>query len=483
MTAQSRNHAGRRPGRNPATYAYVSATSLLAIALAGVGWRMFGPPLDYVALVVLTVLGVVGSLWRREAEVTRRVDISFTSIVLVAAAVLVGPVGAGLIGAVAAATQSGRAAPLVRIFNIAMVSCLGSISGLAYLLVGGETAVGSLAGAREYMAQVGFPLMVADIAQCVANAILLAGVMRAASGIPMRSQVGKLLSTTGPAYIGYGIIGFLFVILWIPAKVGWFSALLVLAPLFVARWAFIQYGDELRSHERTLDALVASVEAKDPSSVGHSGRVAQLCEWMAEAMGLGHKEVEEIRTAGMLHDLGKLAIPSRVLRIRRERTDEEQVVMAAHPMHAVSMLEDIEFVRGSLEGIAHHHERYDGRGYPSGLAGPAIPLAARIIAVADAFDALTTTRAYRGALTPTEALEELKARGGTHLDPSVVAALGRALARHTWSVTERSAALLSAAGMNRDHDDPESSDAYAAREDLRAQVLPPPAPVHAESQP
>ena len=103
--------------------------------------------------------------------------------------------------------------------------------------------------------------------------------------------------------------------------------------------------------------------------------------------------------------------------------------------------------------------------------------------MADAFDALTTTRAYRGALTPTEALEELKARGGTHLDPSVVAALGRALARHTWSVTERSAALLSAAGMNRDHDDPESSDAYAAREDLRAQVLPPPAPVHAESQP
>jgi HD-GYP domain-containing protein (c-di-GMP phosphodiesterase class II) len=445
---------------------------------------VFGPPRDLFALLVLTVLGVVGSLWRREAEVTRRVDISFTSIVLVAAAVIVGPVGAGLIGAVAAASQSGRAAPpLVRLFNIGMVSCLGSISGLAYPLVGGELHLERLVGPTEYMIHVGFPLMVADIAQCVANAVLLAGVMRTASGIPVRSQIGKLLSTTGPAYIGYGIIGFLFVILWIPARVGWFSAFLVLAPLFVARWAFIQYSDELRSHERTLDALVASVEAKDPASAGHSGRVAQLCEWMAEAMGLGHKEVQEIRTAGMLHDLGKLAIPSRVLRIRRERTDEEQVVMAAHPMHAVSMLEDIEFLRGSLEGIAHHHERYDGRGYPSGLAGERIPLAARIIAVADAFDALTTTRPYRSALTPPDALDELRARSGTQLDPAVVAALARALTRHTWSVTERSAALLAASGMNRDHDDPECSDAYAARADLRAQVVPPPSRVHAESQP
>jgi HD-GYP domain-containing protein (c-di-GMP phosphodiesterase class II) len=294
--------------------------------------------------------------------------------------------------------------------------------------------------------------------------------MRAASGVPVRSQIGKLLNTTGLAYIGYGVIGFLFVVLWVPAEVGPFSAVLVLAPLFVARWAFIQYGDEQRSHERTLDALVAAVEVKDPPCTGHSARVAQLCEWMAEAMVLGHREVQEIRTAGMLHDLGKLGVSSRVLRPRHERTDDEQVAMATHTLLSVDMLGDIEFVKGSLEGIAHHHERFDGLGYPSGLAGHDIPLAARIVAVADAFDALTTERPYRPALEPAEALEEVGRRAGTHLDPAAVSALRRALARHTWQVTERSEDQRAASGHSLDHDDPECSDAYARRADLRARL-------------
>ena len=205
---------------------------------------------------------------------------------------------------------------------------------------------------------------------------------------------------------------------------------------------------------------------------------------MAEALGLGFREIQEIRTAGMLHDLGKLAIPSRVLRLPRERNEAEHAVMAEHPVHAVDMLGDIEFVKESLEGIAHHHERYDGRGYPSGLAGEDIPLAARIIAVADAFDALTTQRSYRPALAPKDAMAELHRRAGTHLDPHVVSALGRALARHTWSVTERSEDLIAAAGLNRDHDDPESSDGYAERADERArQARTAPRQLPAEAQP
>ncbi len=350
------------------------------------------------------------------------------------------------------------------------VSVIGSVGGLIYLAVGGARDLSGLDGELEIVAWVGLPLIAADVAQCLVNAVLLAGIMRVANGIPMRAQIMKLLSTTGPAYIGYGIIGFLFVVLWIPAGVGWFSAVLVLAPLAVAQWAFRQYGDEVRSHERTLDALVASIEAKDPASVGHSARVAQLCEWMAEALGLGFRETQEARTAGMLHDLGKLAIPSRVVRLPRERNEAEQQVMAEHPIHAVDMLGDIEFVRGSLDGIAHHHERYDGRGYPSGLVGEQIPLAARIIAVADAFDALTTERSYREAFSPAEAMAELHRRAGSHLDPHVVSALERALARHTWSVTERSADVLAVSGANRDHDDPETSDEYAERVDVRSRV-------------
>ena len=107
-----------------------------------------------------------------------------------------------------------------------------------------------------------------------------------------------MLSTSGPAYVGYGVIGLLFVILWIPAGVGPFSAVLVLAPLFVARWAFVQYGDEQRAHHRTLNALVTAVEAKDPYTRGHSERVATLCELTAGALNMGPQRAEALRFAG-----------------------------------------------------------------------------------------------------------------------------------------------------------------------------------------
>ncbi|HEY7718449.1 MAG TPA: metal-dependent phosphohydrolase, partial [Pedococcus sp.] len=221
---------------------------VIAATLLCAGWLVAGWPEDPVAFVILLVLGVL-SWVLRETNVGGRVQFSFTSIVLLASAVIVGPVGTGLIGLLSAAARPGRVAWLVRLFNMAMISALGSITALVYLAAGGVTEMSEL-GPMALLLNVGLPLMVADVAQCVANAVLLAGVMRAASGVPVRSQIGKLLNTTGLAYIGYGVIGFLFVVLWVPAEVGPFSAVLVLAPLFVARWAFIQYGDEQRSHER-----------------------------------------------------------------------------------------------------------------------------------------------------------------------------------------------------------------------------------------
>jgi len=127
-------------------------------------------------------------------------------------------------------------------------------------------------------------MMVADIAQALSNALILSGIVRLTQGTPIRRFVPGMLGSSGPIYVGYGIIGFLFVVLWIPAGVGPFSALLILAPLFVARWAFVQYGDEERAHERTLSALVAAVETKDLYTRGHSERVAVLCELMASSL-------------------------------------------------------------------------------------------------------------------------------------------------------------------------------------------------------
>jgi putative nucleotidyltransferase with HDIG domain len=443
---------------------------IAAVVLLVVGWMWIGPPDDWWALAVLIAMGVFSWVFR-ETEVNPRVNISFLSIILLASGVIVGPVGAGLVGAVSTSLESLGAPRVVRFFNISLGSVLGSMGGLVYWLVTGAKDVGQVHGWAALLLTVGLPLMVADVCQCLVNAVLIAAVRRVHSGVPMRAQIVKLLTTTGMAYIGYGIIGFLFVVLWIPAKVGWFSAILVLAPLFVARWAFVQYGDELRAHERTLDALVTAVETKDPHNAGHGRRVAQLCEWIAESLGEGFKEIQDVRTAGMLHDLGKVAVPTRVLRSRHDLTDEELVLLGDHALEGVEMLQEIDFIRDSHAAIAHHHERFDGRGYPAGLAGTQIPLGSRIIAVADAFDALTTARSYRPALPPDEALRELERRGGTQLDPVVVAALGRALHRHgEWTPTIPDDEVLASAGRAINHDDPEASDLMASRPDLRARM-------------
>ena len=454
------------PQFGAATHGYIICVWLFAVALGLVGVHVSGLPTDWPAVIVLASLGVT-SWVLRETNVGSRVQLSFISIVLLAAAVIVGPVGAALVGAAGPLFERQRF--IVRVFNVSLFSAMGSVGGLVYAMVGGIQAFQGSESATAILVSVGLPLIVADVSQCLLNAVLIAGVLRASTGARVRTQVRMLLSTSGLAYIGYGVIGFLFVVLWIPASVGWFSAILVLAPLAVAQWAFGQYGEELRAHDRTLRALVTAEEKKDPTNAGHSQKVAQLSEWLAEALGLGHKEIQDVRTAGMLHDIGKVAVPARYIRARRALEDEDFVVIAEHAGAGVELVRGIEFLSGSLDGIAHHHERYDGLGYPAGLAGGDIPLVARIVAVADVFDALTTERAYRPALGVEDALQVTRDRAGTHLDPVVVDALGKVLVRHSWQPTPRPDGS-STASLALDHDDPEVSDRLALRQDLRKRI-------------
>jgi putative nucleotidyltransferase with HDIG domain len=451
-----------------ATNVYVACVVLFAALLLLLAWRLSGRPEDLLAVAVLSGMGIASWLLRDNVG-SVPVQLSFTSIILLAAVVIVGPVGAAVVGALAPVVQFDRTKAIVRVFNTAQLSAMGCAGGLAYDLVGGDATPGGTDGA-EILLRVGLPLIVANLVQCLVNASLLSGVLRFATGTPFRTQVLKLIGTTGVGYLGYGVIGFLFIVLWIPAGVGWFSAVLVLAPLFVARWAFVQYGDEVRVHERTLKALVTAVETKEPHNAGHSLRVADLSEWLAEALGLGYKEIQDVRSAGMLHDIGKVALPARTLRPRTPLNHDELVVLADHALRGVDLVDGIDFLKDSFQGIAHHHERWDGRGYPAGLAGVAIPLAARIVAVADVFDALTSARAYRPALTVEEAVATVTARAGTHFDPAVVEALPRALARHEWSTTERAEELLLRAGVGMDHDEPEMSDLFADAPELRGRI-------------
>ncbi len=439
---------------------YIGLVCVLAVAVVVVGWVRNGPPSDPVALVILTLMGMAGWILR-EPDVGSRVGFSFLSIVLLAGIVIVGPVGCAVIGALSMGLEVGRQQSRVRIFNAGMTAFWAGFGGLIYEVVGGERNLSLLNGPSALLLHVGVPLMVADVAQMLANAALLSGIVRIDRRVPFRRFFVQMVTNSGVAYLGYGFIGFLFVILWIPADVGPFSAVLILAPLFVARWAFVQFGEEQRAHERTLSALVTAVETKDPYAVGHSARIADLAEWIAEPLALSTQEVESLRFAAMLHDVGKVGLPTRIVRRPGVMTREDLGLLALHPSRGVDLLRDIDFLGDSLDGIQHHHERFDGHGYPDRLVGEEIPLLARIIAVADAFDSLTLARPHRPALSPDAAVEELRLRAGSQFDPAVVTALTRALERHDWPRVDIDADTQAAMTDYFDHDDPAASDLAA----------------------
>jgi len=153
---------------------------------------------------------------------------------------------------------------------------------------------------------------------------------------------------------------------------------------------------------------------------------------IAREIGMHTERVEALRYAGMLHDVGKLGVPTRVLQKTGKLTDEEYAAIQLHPMRGLEIVREIGFLDEALAGIMHHHERIDGRGYPMGLAGDEIPEFARVLAVADAFDSMTSTRSYRGARPVAEAVDELRKWSGAQFDPAFVDAFVAAVRREGW---------------------------------------------------
>jgi HD-GYP domain-containing protein (c-di-GMP phosphodiesterase class II) len=180
------------------------------------------------------------------------------------------------------------------------------------------------------------------------------------------------------------------------------------------------FNDLSISYGQTLDALVAALDVRDHETEGHTRRVVLYSLRLARKLGLPEDKQMDLRRGAMMHDIGKLGIPDSILLKPGPLTDEEWTLMRRHPEIAEGMLEGIPFFRGAIEIIAAHHERHDGSGYPRGLAGEEIPFGARIFAVADAFDAITSHRPYRNAQPYRVACEEIQKGRGTQFDPDVV---------------------------------------------------------------
>jgi putative nucleotidyltransferase with HDIG domain len=183
------------------------------------------------------------------------------------------------------------------------------------------------------------------------------------------------------------------------------------------------------TYDTTLQALANALDVRDSETGGHSERVLHYMELITRELGIGGDDAAFLRRGALLHDIGKIGVPDNVLRKPAALSESEWVTMRKHPEFGARIIADIPFLHDVAKIVRHHHERWDGKGYPDGLAGEDIPVGARIFAVADSFDAMTSDRPYRRGMSVEDACAEVARCRGTQFDPSVVDAFQR-IQRH-----------------------------------------------------
>ncbi|MFJ9633321.1 HD-GYP domain-containing protein [Streptomyces sp. NPDC101175] len=348
--------------------------------------------------------------------------------VLLAAAFLLPPPAAALVplpGALFSHVTQGSPW-LRRGWRAAQLALAVWAAGRVHWALGGRDAV--VASDFPYAL---LPALAAVLVFCLVLTVLDGGILAVAERLPLRrAWRGLFLRSLAPIGV-HGLAGLMMAVLW-RSPYGPVAALLVLLPMGVSWWVFAQYHREHAAHQATIRALVQAVDIKDGYTRGHSERVGQASMMIARELGMDDARVEVLRFAGILHDVGKLGVPTRLLRKDGPLTPEERRVIELHPEYGHEIVRGIAFLGEARAAVLHHHERLDGSGYPYGLLGGQIPESARVVAVADAFDAMTSTRSYRRARPVPAALAELERCAGAQFDPRMVAALVLALGKYGW---------------------------------------------------
>jgi putative nucleotidyltransferase with HDIG domain len=364
-----------------------------------------------------------------------RQDVAASLITLVAfTAILVGGPALGVVtapGAVAALAfrRSSHSFAERAAVNLGQLALAALIAGHVFELLGGaawrDGAVTSVGG-------VGAVLVMAVVHTLISN-LLIGVVILVTSGDSLRSTFGSLsaaMRLNVLVDVGLSILAATVLL-----EIGAPALVLLLIPALVARHGLLGFQREADAYDRLVRAFVKVIEVKDGYTRGHAERVAELAEAVAGELGYDYDARREIRYAALLHDVGKVGTDPGVLNKPGPLTDSEFEHIRVHPTVGVEILAEVDFLAPALDAVRHHHERWDGRGYPHGLAGSDIPETARIVTVVDAFDAMTSTRSYRPAMTVGVALEELERFAGSQFDPRAVEALAAVTRTMGWEPT------------------------------------------------
>jgi putative nucleotidyltransferase with HDIG domain len=438
-------HPGAAPSSDDerlprAALAYV--VGVFVLGLFAVAY--FGPQLntsDIGGFVLLALVAI--AFGRTRIPIYGETSVSIAAVSDVAIALLFGPAGAALSSPLVTLSTNSGGAWYKRLFNVGSDVLVNVATALiAWGLMGGAFRTDAWS----------IPIVVvAAVAYYALNASSVTVAVSLATRTPLMDVWREKFEWLLPHYAVFGLLGLALAVAY--NGLGYFGLLAFVAPPLMLRFTIKQYVDKTaqnveelnkrnrelqkanhdilgmaeqlrQTYDGTLEALVSALDARDRETKGHSLRVAKYMMEIAFHMGVqpGTEEWVDMQRGGLLHDIGKIGVSDSILHKPDKLTEEEWVDMRRHPKIGYDMLKDISFLSGAAKIVLAHHERFDGKGYPRGLATDEIPIGARIFVLADTFDAMTSDRPYRRALSVEASREEIIRCSGTQFDPRCVQA-------------------------------------------------------------
>jgi len=402
-----------------ATRVYLASIPVVAVAALYFTARTHS--IDWRVVLFLGALTFLAEWAAFSIPIEGSVSLSFA--IVYAAVLLGGPLSGAavaLFGAVPPQDFKTRKPPLVMAFNLGQVACSALASGAVFILSGGVALAANPASAVQLDAWL-LPAVLAALAYATTNMLLVGEGISLVAHVPLAEVWRTSFRSYTVSLIALTLLGIVLVQLVVVA--GYLGLLLLVVPFSVARQTFQVYVQLSDAYRGTIRSLIAVIEAKDPYTRGHSERVAIYARDIAEEIGLPDAEIQRIEYAALLHDIGKVGVAVTTLLKKETLSAQEFGEIRLHPLTGSRVLAEIDFLSDVVPIIEAHHERLDGTGYPYGLAGKAVPLGAQVLAVADTFDAMTSDRSYRPALTFDDAVDELRRESGVSISERCVDAL------------------------------------------------------------
>jgi putative nucleotidyltransferase with HDIG domain len=415
------------------TRLFIAFVAVSAVALT-TGLYLLQPYVDQqqvTAILILSALAIVGELLAYALARSASGSIAFIPYL---ASILIAPNWLAVVAVVAVKSITQVAFRRERVkatFNISAHALTQSLAIIVFRACAGHSLLGyptrSLIGMTS---ELGSAAMAAFAAALLANTMLVSQVIALQEDRPMMAiWRDNNLSTIAVDFLATPIV---FVFAWVYSQFGAIAAAAAWVPMVGIRHVQRVNLELEKTNQELLQLMVKSIEARDPYTSGHSRRVSKYAVAIARELRLAESEIKAVETAGLLHDVGKiyekyapiLANPGRL-------SPSEWVTMQEHPIDGANLVATISRMRDLVPAVRHHHENWDGSGYPDRIAGSAIPLTSRIIMFADTIDAMTSARPYRAALTETDVRSEILRGRGTQFDPEIA---DRLLSLNIWQV-------------------------------------------------